>query len=141
MSVEANKALVRRTYEEGVNHADLTLLDALFAPNYVNHNSSLPCDLEGLEAFKNYLQIARLDVFSDLRTTIEDIFGEGDKVMVRHTWHGIHKATGRAVRFTGIDVYRIEHGKIAEEWVESNTLSILQQLGVETPWHLLIGTK
>src|SRR5579875_890585 len=87
MSVEANKALVRRTYEEGVNHADLTLLDALFAPNYVNHNSSLPCDLEGLEAFKNYLQIARLDVFSELRTTIEDIFGEGDRVMVRHTWH------------------------------------------------------
>ena len=136
MSVEENKALIRRSYEEGVNQGNFDLVDGLFAQDYVNHNSSLPEPIRGREAFKQYLQ-AGAAIFPDLHTTIEDLIGEDDRVVVRHTWRGTHKATGKQVIFTGVDIYRIADGKIAEEWVESDTLGMIRQLGISSMEHMV----
>jgi steroid delta-isomerase-like uncharacterized protein len=74
--------------------------------------------------------------FPDTRMTIEDEIAEGDKVVIRWTIRGTHKGeymgiapTGKEVTVTGISVYRIERGKIVEDWSNNDMLGMLQQLG------------
>jgi len=38
--------------------------------------------------------------------------------------------TGKEIRFTGINIFRIVDGKIEEQWVESDALGLMQQLGI-----------
>ena len=75
--------------------------------------------------------------FPDLNFTIEDLIAEGDKVVYRYTIRGIHQndfmgipATGKAVKVTGIHIYRIGDGKLQEEWENWDMLGLLRQLGV-----------
>jgi predicted ester cyclase len=61
----------------------------------------------------------------------------GDKATARLTFTGTHAgtfmgkpATGRPVKFLAIDILRIEHGKIVEDWHLEDNLTFMQQLGV-----------
>jgi steroid delta-isomerase-like uncharacterized protein len=74
---------------------------------------------------------------ADLRHTIEDMVAEGDKVATRMTSRGTHTGdfrgiapTGKQFTVTGMDLFRIADGKIAEQWTNLDTLGVLQQLGV-----------
>jgi steroid delta-isomerase-like uncharacterized protein len=67
----------------------------------------------------------------------EDIFAEGDKVLVRFTLRGTHHGdfmgippTGRTVAVPGLIVYRIAEGKIAEHWMHMDNMALMQQLGI-----------
>jgi predicted ester cyclase len=51
-----------------------------------------------------------------MRVTIDDIIAEGDKVVVRNTWTGTDRETGRKIRFSGIVIWRIEGRKLVERW-------------------------
>jgi steroid delta-isomerase-like uncharacterized protein len=68
---------------------------------------------------------------------VEDMVAEGDKLAVRWTVQGTHRrellgipSTGKHVRFSGISIYRLAEGKIAEQWEQWDRLPLLQQLGV-----------
>jgi predicted ester cyclase len=37
--------------------------------------------------------------------------------------------TGKAVEFTGIRIFRVADGKIAEGWVDWDTFGLMRQLG------------
>jgi steroid delta-isomerase-like uncharacterized protein len=74
--------------------------------------------------------------FPDLQLTTEDLVAEGEKVAIRNTWRGTHQGafqgvppTGKYVTFTGTDLFRVEGGKIAEQWADLDALGLLQQLG------------
>ncbi|MDQ3657276.1 MAG: ester cyclase, partial [Chloroflexota bacterium] len=74
--------------------------------------------------------------FPDLTVSIEEVLTDGDLVAVRYTRTGTHQgeylgipATGVAASWTGINVYRIECGRIAESWNETDNLELLRQLG------------
>lgn len=69
----------------------------------------------------------------------EDLFAEGDKVMLRFTLRGTHKGdfmgippTGRTVAVPGMIIYRIANGKIAEHWMQMDNAALMHQLGVAT---------
>ena len=75
--------------------------------------------------------------FPDVHYTVEDQIAEGDKVVVRYRFRGTHLGafqgmppTGKQVTYTGILIYRIVDGKIAEQWTEFDLLGFLRQLGV-----------
>ncbi len=75
-------------------------------------------------------------VFPDLHVVIEDVVAEGDRVAARWTATGTHSgefaglpATGRAVRWGGIDIYRLVGGKVAEWWRNDDFIWLLKQLG------------
>ena len=75
-----------------------------------------------------------LTAFPDLHLTIEDMFGEGDRVVGRYTYRGTHKGdfmgippTGKQVAVTGISIMRVANGKFLEEWINTD---LMQQLGV-----------
>jgi steroid delta-isomerase-like uncharacterized protein len=135
MSVESNKAIMRRYFDEAWNQGKLDVLDELVAPTYVNHSPGMPGLPPGPQGLKPVFTLF-LSAFPDLRYTIEDQVAEGDRVVTRYTMRGTHRGdfagiapTGRAVTVTGIQIERLENGQIMEHWRASDDLGLMQQLG------------
>jgi predicted ester cyclase len=66
----------------------------------------------------------------------DDIISEGDKVVVRATFRGLHQgdfngipATGMAVNISLMLIYRLANGKVTEHWMNADSLGLLQQIG------------
>jgi serine phosphatase RsbU (regulator of sigma subunit)/predicted ester cyclase len=123
MSAEENMALVRRFWEARVTKRDLDAVDEMLAPDFVNHNKSVPGQkpdredyLRGIAAFHAALSPGRL--------IIEDQVAGGDKVVTRLIVHSLHDRgelmgvapSGREITNRAIVIHRISDGKIAEEW-------------------------
>jgi predicted ester cyclase len=123
MSVEENKALVRREQDELWNQTgNLEAAEELFAP-------------EQAEAAKQEASDFRRG-FPDVVSTIEDLVAEGDRVAARWRARATHQGeyvgvppTGKEVEFTGISVYRIEGGRIAESWTVEDQVGLMRQIG------------
>ena len=138
MSAEENMALVRRHTEEFWNKGKLDISGKVHASDIVFHDALSP-ELRGSEAYKQFVTMYRT-AFPDLHFTTEDMIAAGDRVVTRWTCVGTHHGelmgippTGKRSTTTGIDIFRIADGKIAEEWVNWSTLAMLQQLGVIPP--------
>jgi predicted ester cyclase len=123
MSSEENKALVRREQEELWNATgNLDAAQELFVADNVEVARQEAADFR--------------EGFPDVVSTIEDLIAEGDKVVARWRARATHQGeymgippTGNEVEFTGISVYRIEAGKIAESWNEEDELGLMRQIG------------
>jgi predicted ester cyclase len=126
LSAEENKAVVRREQEELWNHTgNLDAAEELFAP-------------EQAKAAKQEAADFRRG-FPDVVSTIEDLIAEGDKVVARWRCRATHQGeymgippSSKEVEFTGISVYRIERGKIAESWNVEDKLGLMRQIGAIT---------
>lgn len=142
---DENKGIVRRYYEDAFNEERIDLLSELIAKDVVNHDplsdeTLTPEEARGFEGFRRHVEVAH-EAFPDATVTIEDMIAEGDKVSVRFTFEGTHEGrfggiepTGNRVSGSNIGFYRIEDGKIAERWLESDNLELLKQLdAVEVP--------
>ena len=133
---EENEALVRRYFEEIWNKGNLEVIDELFTTNFVRHGPvGTEGEVRGLEGFKGLVSSYRSGL-PDLRIPIEDLIAEGDKVVTRWTARGTHRGelmgnapTGNPATVRGILVDRISGGKIEEEWVDYDTLHLMQQIG------------
>lgn len=134
MSVEQNKAVVRRFAADVLNGARFDAADELFTPGFTIHGlpPGLPENLEGLRLAVTLFHAA----FPDWQDTEDDIVAEGDRVVLRFTGRGTHRGeflglapTGRRVAMPGIAIYRLEDGRIAEDWVQLDTFTLMQQLG------------
>ncbi|WP_224334486.1 ester cyclase [Haloprofundus halobius] len=141
---EENKEIVRRYYEEAFNEERIGLLDELIAEDVVNHNplsdETLSAEeARGFEGFRRHVEVAH-EAFPDATVTITEMVAEGDTVAVRFVFEGTHEGrfggiepTGNRVSGTNMGLFRIEDGKIAERWLESDNLELLEQLGVARP--------
>lgn len=130
MTPEAMKVL-GRVAVQAWNEGWPDLLDEVYAPNYRNHLNG-----ETLDMLKQSVLATRA-AFSDFTITIDDQVVEGDKGVTRWTARGVHTgeylgipATGRPVEITGINIIRIENGKIVDEWARGDDVGLLRQLGV-----------
>ena len=138
MSIEENKALVRRYYEEcnaikGDPDRVRAMVDEFFTPDFVGHS---PMGDMNSEQHKQH-RAAQYTAFPDLNWIVDDIIAEGDKVVACVATIGTHKgeyrgiaATGRQIYVPGADIFRISGGKFVELWSHLNTLGLMQQLGV-----------
>ena len=138
MSVEENKALIRREYKEVWNQGKLDVMDELYVGDIVCHMPGSP-DVHGIDGIK---QIANTfyTAFPDMQYIIEDMVAEGDKVAVRWTLTGIHKGelmgippSGVQVTFKGSSIIRFTGGKVVEIWSGFDASVMWQQLGVSPP--------
>ncbi len=134
MSMETDKATVRRYYEEVHNQGKRVVLKEIAVEDFVEHNP-FPGHGQGLAGF--YQRVAMLQTAFTMNFTIEDMIAEGDKVAVRWTNHNVHHglfmgfpATGKSAIASGIDIWLLRNGKLAEHWDVVDILSILQQLGL-----------
>ena len=135
MSLDENKALAIRYFQEVWEQGDFALEDQLLAPDYVDHNAApgFPSNRTGHHQFLVHFRAA----FPDVRYTMDDLIAEGDRVMDRWTVHATHLGeflgippTGKAVTFWGIDILRIVNGRITDIWHLEDQLNVLQQLGI-----------
>ena len=133
MSAAANKALVRRFVEQVISQGNLAVVDELVAGDYVYHGPGM--QVGGPDGLKQLFTMLRA-AFPDWQETLEDLIADGDKVVFRVTGHGTHQGefmglppTGKRVTVAGIDLVRIEAGKLSEHWANFDQLGLLQQLG------------
>jgi steroid delta-isomerase-like uncharacterized protein len=135
-SVELNKAVSRRWIEVFNDRDDAGEADVR-APDFVAHApaSLEPAPLDS-EAWVRFLADFRR-AFPDLHLTVEDAVGEGDLVAQRIHFAGTHTGkfqglppTHRKVEFSAIELNRFVDGRVAEHWVQMDSLTLLQQLGL-----------
>ena len=140
MSTEENKAIIRRGIED-FNQGDMTEFsvrtDEAVSPDFVFHDPNIPFP-GGIRSREDYKQFL-IGYHTALpgQFTIEDLVAEGEKVVVRYTYRGIHQgpwrgvpATGKAVTLTGTITYRVVEGKAVEARQNADNLSLLRQLGL-----------
>ncbi|MGE3231769.1 MAG: ester cyclase [Hyphomicrobium sp.] len=133
-TLEANKALARRFYEEFWCKGNAEAADALVAEDVIQ--PQLPPGWPiGREGFKQVVRLWRRG-FPDMHEDIELLVAEGDWVIGRFRLTGTHRGpfydlepTGRRVDIHGIDALRIVDGRVVEWIYQEDTLGLFQQLG------------
>jgi predicted ester cyclase len=130
MSLEENKAIVRRFIEDYNKH-NLDSFDDFVAPDYVDHTNQV-----GPEGVKQLFNMG-FKAFPDWHEAIEDIIAEGDKVWVRLTYTGTHTGefmgiapTGKKITTMAVAIYRLVNGKLVEGWFVTDGLDMFKQIGV-----------
>jgi len=139
MSTEADKALVRRYYEEVLTKRDPNLVDELFSSSYVYHYADTPpglaTDREGFKQFVTHFLIG----YPDLHFSVEDQTLEGDQVVTHviarsglpvgpvMTIPANPETVAAAGTIKGTSKDRIVNGKIAESWLQFDIPNPLPQ--------------
>jgi steroid delta-isomerase-like uncharacterized protein len=120
-TLEANKALIRRVFEEIIPAGDQAAMRDVMAPDFLDHDP-LPGQPAGA-AGGEYVVSAMHTAHPDLRFTVDDLVAEADRVVIRWTLRGTNTGpmlgrppNGQPVEFAAIVVFRIANGKIAERW-------------------------
>jgi len=137
MTLEENKALVRRFNEEAFDDGDVSASERYLASDFLNHVSGK----RGIEDMQRVIRYVR-SAFSDGRVEVDQEVAEDDLVVqlitstgthtgdVLHTPWGPIAPTGRHVSWQSVRIYRVVDGKIAEHWAVRDDLGLLRQLGV-----------
>lgn len=129
-----NEALARRWHEDVINRRDPAQLDQILSTEVVHHASGgYPARMKA-DGVRSMMQDF-LDAFPDLRYEFTLLTARGDMVIERYTASGTQSGqfgdlapTGRKARWTGINIFRIECGRIAEVWSEVDALGRWRQL-------------
>ena len=108
MSIEQNKAIVRRYITEVLAGGDVDLVDDLLGDGYVNRGMG-DMDRAG---FKAWLNVASAGPGG--RTEIHELVAEGEAVVARFTY-AITLADGQEVTARGLAYYRLADGRIVED--------------------------
>ena len=139
MLSDANKQLVRRLYDDYLNPGLLDRLGEIVSPDFIAGGPQ-----RGPAAFSGVVGGLRA-AFPDLRYTVEDLVGDGDRVAVRWSWRGTHTGafrgfapTGKQVLNTGFAIFEVTDGRLARAWVETDRLGFLVAIGA-VPYQEIFG--
>ena len=130
--VEGTIGLAQRWTAVFEGHADAA--DEIIADNCVFHDfpPGTPNGPDGVRQAAEALRTA----FPDVHPVDEQFLAEGDRVMAHYVLRGTHRGpfmgvapTGKEVRITGINVFRVVGGKVAEHWTIMDTWGVMQQIG------------
>jgi predicted ester cyclase len=130
MSVEENKALIRRMYEL-INQKEPYY--ELLTPDFVVHGTSSDMSLEQNKRFDAML----LTGFAEFKTTLHNMIAEADKVAFQvnikmtHTGPFMGAApTGKKIEITNTYIVKIFNNKVSEWWGTAEFTRVMQELGV-----------
>ena len=120
MSDTQNKNIVRKFVEEIFNARKTELAKDFVTPDIVYHGMGE--EVSGLENFKQWVS-EDLSAFPDMKITILDEFGEGDKIAIRWSLKATHEkdfadfpATHKKFEAQGTDIIHFKGDKIKEAW-------------------------
>jgi predicted ester cyclase len=139
MSDENKADVIRRFYAEVMGKGNVDVLDELMVKDFVDHGDTLFGSPQGRDTLKQGIT-GMHTIFSNFDVLLEDIIVSGDMVGVRGTMRCQHtngtwlgaEGSGNNLEWKGLAMFRLEDGKIAERWFNSDGLSVVQQLGVVT---------
>ena len=145
MDPAANKAIARRYFSEMVDKKSDKSLEELWTEDCVVHRPEVSATIKGREAFRQAFNRV-VGPYSEFKTTIHGIVAENDLVVCHLSHRVVHRggdwtsrlgshavAAGKVVTWPSLTMFRIQDGKIAEEWVCRDELGMLMQLGVVRP--------
>jgi len=128
-----------RRYAAAWNAREAEAMDALFRPGHLYHDPLLPGLSPGPEGARQQLAVYT-SAFPDAYVVLEDVIVGDERMVVRWRAAGTHAgtlkglaATGRRARTTGVHVFRLARGQIAETWVCWDALGLFRQLGALPP--------
>ncbi|MBA2718840.1 MAG: ester cyclase [Chloroflexi bacterium] len=133
MSIDENKAIVRRFIDEVFVQGMTDTVDELIADDFVGHTwPSTGRPKDDLKA-----AIGRTSkALTDARFTIEDMVAEDDRVAVRLTAEATHTGelmgmapSGKRYSIGEIHIFRIHDGTVVEHWHQYDKMTMMQQLG------------
>jgi predicted ester cyclase len=146
MSIEENKEIVGRWFTEfWGKDFNPAVVDELAAPD-IRFEYSLHAPLRGRDAVREFAAAFRA-AFPDLGFEgTADLIAEGDYVVGQWIGGGtqtgdafddmpigsLPAGTGKAMRFTGVTILKVENGLITEELGLDDGVTALQQLGLIT---------
>ena len=133
---DANIRLARRFHMEMFQEGQLDVADEILSPNFVVHSPDYPPELpQGPEGVKMWAGALK-NAFPDVKLTHHVEVADGDKVVFQWSCQGTHQnelmgipASGQPVSISGIDIFRIENGKLVELWQNYDMLGLLRQVG------------
>ncbi|MDQ3043941.1 MAG: ester cyclase [Chloroflexota bacterium] len=130
-SLEVNKALVRRFFEEVWNAGDATAIDRYIAATATGNDPDFGA---GREAFRIQWRAWR-EAFPDIHFAVEELVAEGDTVVSRWRLTGTHQgtfqgipATGRRIDVTGMSLDHLANGQITAGFDAWDALGLHRQL-------------
>jgi predicted ester cyclase len=131
MNTDQNKETVRRLYEDCLNKRNYALMKELIDDNFTGEGGA-----KGPDGFEHTIK-PLVESFPDIQWKVDDLIGEGDEVVVRHSWVGTNKgvfrgipATNKSITNDGIAIFLFKDNKIVRAWVQTDRLGFLQQVGV-----------
>lgn len=132
-------ALAQRFHMDIFQQGKLEVADEILASDFTwhAHSPQIPADLpRGPEGVKQVARAYRA-AFPDMKITHEDVIASDNDVVIRWNVSGTQRgellgapSSGKHAEMTGIDIFRIENGKLAELWQNEDDLSLLQQLDI-----------
>ena len=136
MSGSDNKAVSARYYEAW-NKRDFSIPNEIFAREFLIHDPASPVPLtQGPEGVIERIRLYHL-AFPDLEIEVKHVLCESDIVATHWELRGTHLGafrgylpTRRSIAVTGITLHRIAGGRIIEAWVNWDTMTLWQQLGL-----------
>lgn len=142
MSIESNKQILRRHFDEVLNQGLLHVIDEIYTSNYeldapVRSDGSSQSHgvTHGTEQLKQRVTLFRT-AFPDIHFTMNEVIGEGDSVVVRYTYRGTHQGTfagvepsGRSIAITGILIAHLNDGRMQDAWSAFDSAQLMGQIG------------
>jgi steroid delta-isomerase-like uncharacterized protein len=134
-NIEKDLKMYEQVWNDIVNKGQIDLInDKNFDPNVVQLNDS--GNIVGIADFKAYYQNF-ITGFSDVKFTVEDAFGQGNKIVKHWRFQGKHTgdffgipATGKIVNVEGVTIAKMKDGRIVQEQDFMDNGVLLQQLGL-----------
>ena len=138
MTTELNKQIVRRWYEEVISTGDVSSLEQIISPDYVQLYDGV-LQLSGWDGARQHvLSVRRL--YAELTVTIDRQVAEADWVASQLTMRGVHAGeligippTGHVIEVKGVNVDKVVDGRIIEHDGAANLLWPLLKLGAVRP--------
>ena len=135
MSATDNKALSRR-YFETVSKDNLSIFNEVFDDNFVSDDPAVPDTISSVEEAKHHFATL-LQAFPDMKYRIIDQVTDENSIVTYWSAHATHTGsyygippTGKEFTITGMNLWRIAHGKVVEGWVSRDDLGMMRQLGL-----------
>ena len=132
MTIESNKALVRRFIDEIFVQGKFDPVDELLADDFVPH--TWPHSGDGKSDLKAAIERVGKGL-TGAKFTIDDMIGEGDEVAVRLTASATQTgpfmgmpASGRRYEIGEIHIFKIRDGKVTDHWHQFDAMGMMQQL-------------
>jgi steroid delta-isomerase-like uncharacterized protein len=134
----ATTAAFTAFFNEVVNGHNTARLDEILHPEFRSHHFPMPPGSD--KAGFTQGMVALLNAFPDIQIRVNEQFVQGDKIFGYFTWTGTHQgdfmgvpSTGKQVTVEGMDIWRVQDGKLAENWVIMDAMGLMMQLGVVPP--------
>jgi steroid delta-isomerase-like uncharacterized protein len=133
-----HETVLTRFYDDVLGRADREAAASLIADSFVDHNPN-PLQEPGRDGLLAAIERIR-SAFPDLVYEVQLMIAEGPRTAVQWRMQGTNTGSlfgappsDKPIDVTGVDIFRVDDGQIAERWSRWETLKLLGQIGMTPP--------